>query len=953
MAADQWRKRLNGVSVGGCSPLEDYKMKKRKLGSLQNGLNSKSNISLKWDESKKKVIAKQEQIGISRRISKPFTDSVSGSKTVLGHLADAFSVPQEIFELENLTEVLSYEVWQTQLSEEERNYLKQFLPSSQNAEQVVEALLTGENFHFGSPFLKWGASLCSGNFHPDAVLHKERSLKADKKAYFLELQKYHNDILEYLQKLKQRWESCKDPEKEILPKIWRLRRDVEKRISSNAYESRPHDLEQDVTATSESCSWVADEKACSSDNQNSSVMKGGELHKRNYDKGFKKNKSTNSLIASENVLNVGTKLKKGYKLNKHNIHHNDGAQYMSYVKISRKQHELVKSMKQSGKSIQCRSMNRVLGNLESLHVQPYEVFLEEEQKKKLHEHWLKLATEDLPAFFVNWKERKKQLWEVTLSLRQEMMDKLECQIEDEEKENSGIQDEEEENSGIQDEEEENSGGVQDEEEENSGGVQDEEEENSGVQDEEEENSGVQDETRENPESPPQDKKEIVATNHESNIEENVDGAQGSPWNQSPEQIACHSESHELNHVDHESNIKDDGDSDPGSPWNQSPEPVIYPSGSHELNHISVDPEKDHVAHNSDNSSSDVRGNSEQMNTADDAVNREVPLSTGGDVWQAISRPHSFYDSTASHEFTTSGLPLMNPQHNQDQRTRLIDLESDLHQEDMSKDLLHRQPDDGALSSYQNHGRNELLQSLFKGREMLSYHQEQKQTGLHFQPPDNSMMADDGQFPGHFQEHLETSLPLEQGQKRMNEFFMQQNMSQNIFSDRGRYLIPRQENLQLGNMHNWNVNPVHISEPLESRLNGGELLSQNWFSGEHQVRGGWTNSGGVSIQSPSVGNGSNADQSLYSVLPSCSQLRSVNPYDSVGANEQFISSRNYGLMAGGVPGMSNALPNPAHPLDYLGGRDSVMPDEMGWMNMPNQNPTLHDPMGKPYLRSWNH
>lgn len=110
MAADQWRKRLNGVSVGGCSPLEDYKMKKRKLGSLQNGLNSKSNISLKWDESKKKVIAKQEQIGISRRISKPFTDSVLGSKTVLGHLADAFSVPQEIFELENLTEVLSYEV---------------------------------------------------------------------------------------------------------------------------------------------------------------------------------------------------------------------------------------------------------------------------------------------------------------------------------------------------------------------------------------------------------------------------------------------------------------------------------------------------------------------------------------------------------------------------------------------------------------------------------------------------------------------------------------------------------------------------------------------------------------------------------------------------------------------------------------------------------------------------
>jgi hypothetical protein len=55
--------------------------------------------------------------------------------------------------------------------------------------------------------------------------------------------------------------------------------------------------------------------------------------------------------------------------------------------ISKKQHDLVKNMKQSGKSIQSRSLNRVLGNLDSFHVQPYEVFVEEEQKK-LHQHWL-------------------------------------------------------------------------------------------------------------------------------------------------------------------------------------------------------------------------------------------------------------------------------------------------------------------------------------------------------------------------------------------------------------------------------------------------------------------------------------------------------------------------------------------------------------------------------------
>lgn len=44
-------------------------------------------------------------------------------------------------------------------------------------------------------------------------------------------------------------------------------------------------------------------------------------------------------------------------------------------------------MKQSGKSIQSRSLNRVLGNLEKIHVQPYNIFVKEE-KKKLQEHWL-------------------------------------------------------------------------------------------------------------------------------------------------------------------------------------------------------------------------------------------------------------------------------------------------------------------------------------------------------------------------------------------------------------------------------------------------------------------------------------------------------------------------------------------------------------------------------------
>lgn len=56
--------------------------------------------------------------------------------------------------------------------------------------------------------------------------------------------------------------------------------------------------------------------------------------------------------------------------------------------VSKEQHQRVmNSMKHSGNNIQSRSLNHVLGNLDTFQVQPYEVF-EEEERLKLREHWL-------------------------------------------------------------------------------------------------------------------------------------------------------------------------------------------------------------------------------------------------------------------------------------------------------------------------------------------------------------------------------------------------------------------------------------------------------------------------------------------------------------------------------------------------------------------------------------
>jgi hypothetical protein len=105
MAADQRRNRLNGASLEGCSSWEPYRTKKKKKS--KHDLNAKSLISLEWDGNRKKVVAKKEQIGISQRDLMPFVDSVLHYHNPL---ADVFAVPREIFELQNLAEVLSYEV---------------------------------------------------------------------------------------------------------------------------------------------------------------------------------------------------------------------------------------------------------------------------------------------------------------------------------------------------------------------------------------------------------------------------------------------------------------------------------------------------------------------------------------------------------------------------------------------------------------------------------------------------------------------------------------------------------------------------------------------------------------------------------------------------------------------------------------------------------------------------
>lgn len=107
MVADQWKKRLRAASTVDYYSQEPHRLKKKKQGLERCGLKLRSNIALAWDDRKRCVLAKKEQIGISWRELTPLLDYLPHNRSIL---ADVYTLPNEIFEFENLSEVLSHKV---------------------------------------------------------------------------------------------------------------------------------------------------------------------------------------------------------------------------------------------------------------------------------------------------------------------------------------------------------------------------------------------------------------------------------------------------------------------------------------------------------------------------------------------------------------------------------------------------------------------------------------------------------------------------------------------------------------------------------------------------------------------------------------------------------------------------------------------------------------------------
>ncbi|OMO67593.1 Nuclear factor related to kappa-B-binding protein [Corchorus capsularis] len=121
------------------------------------------------------------------------------------------SVPFELFDLSGLEDILSLDVWNDCLSDEERFSLTKFLPDMDEDTymRTLNDLLKGNNFHFGSPINKLFDMLKGGLCDPRVALYREGLNFFQKRQHYHNLRKHQNNMVVNLCQIRDSWLNCR------------------------------------------------------------------------------------------------------------------------------------------------------------------------------------------------------------------------------------------------------------------------------------------------------------------------------------------------------------------------------------------------------------------------------------------------------------------------------------------------------------------------------------------------------------------------------------------------------------------------------------------------------------------------------------------------------------------------------------------------------------------------
>ncbi|KAJ8551807.1 hypothetical protein K7X08_028250 [Anisodus acutangulus] len=120
------------------------------------------------------------------------------------------SIPFELYDLSGLGDVLSLDVWNEVLSEEERFNLAQYLPDmdQETFMRTLKDLLAGNNMHFGSPLDKLFNMLKGGLCEPRVALYRQGLIFFQKRQHYHRLGNHQNAVVSNLCQIRDAWLSC-------------------------------------------------------------------------------------------------------------------------------------------------------------------------------------------------------------------------------------------------------------------------------------------------------------------------------------------------------------------------------------------------------------------------------------------------------------------------------------------------------------------------------------------------------------------------------------------------------------------------------------------------------------------------------------------------------------------------------------------------------------------------
>jgi hypothetical protein len=132
--------------------------------------------------------------------------------------------PYDLFDLSDLKEILSSEVWNTCLTEDERLSLAAHLPDMELHEfsLTIKELLSGKSICFGSPLDIFFYRLKGGFYSPQVAQMREFLVFLQKRAYYHSLKLYQDCMIEKLADMASMWsgiDSTISTEERV--KIWK------------------------------------------------------------------------------------------------------------------------------------------------------------------------------------------------------------------------------------------------------------------------------------------------------------------------------------------------------------------------------------------------------------------------------------------------------------------------------------------------------------------------------------------------------------------------------------------------------------------------------------------------------------------------------------------------------------------------------------------------------------